>query len=216
MNIMNKVTLKGLLMNKTRTIVTIIGVILSTSMLTAVTTLISSLQEYIIEYTIADKGDWHGAFNNIDMEDYRALKENDNIDTIAVTHLAGYSMLEGSINKNKPFLRVLEFDEKAFETIPVKLVSGRLPQDDTEVLLSEHIYTNGGVKINIGDKLTLDMGDRVLDDGTVVTDINGYIIGENDEIIETIRINESRVYTVVGVSKRLDYQFENYSDPDIP
>lgn len=213
MNIMNKVTLKGLLKNKTRTIVTIIGVILSTSMLTAVTTLISSLQEYIIEYTIADKGDWHGAFNNIDMEDYRALKENDNIDTIAVTHLAGYSMLEGSINKNKPFLRVLEFDEKAFETIPVKLVSGRLPQDDTEVLLSEHIYTNGGVKINIGDKLTLDMGDRVLDDGTVVTDINGYIIGENDEIIETIRINESRVYTVVGVSKRLDYQFENYSDP---
>ena len=46
MNVFHKVTLKSLAINKTRTIVTIIGIILSVSMITAVTTLISSLQNY--------------------------------------------------------------------------------------------------------------------------------------------------------------------------
>lgn len=213
MNIMNKVTLKGLLKNKTRTIVTIIGVILSTSMLTAVTTFISSLQNYVLDYTIADKGDWHGALYNIDTEDYSLLIENDKIDKLALTHLEGYSMLEGSINNYKPYMRVLEVDERAFDTLPIKLVSGRLPQSNAEVLVSEHTYTNGGVKFNVGDKLTLNIGDRVLNDGTVVTDMKEYFIGENEEIIESIDIKKTTTYTVVGISKRLDYEFESYSNP---
>jgi putative ABC transport system permease protein len=213
MNIMNKVTLKGLMKNKTRTIVTIIGVILSTSMLTAVTTFISSLQQYILDFTIADKGNWHGVFQEIDVDDYRSLKENDAFGKVALTHLEGYSMLEGTNNKYKPYLRVLEADDTAFDTLPIKLTSGRLPQNNTEVLVSEHIDTNGGVKYSLGDKLTLNMGDRILDDGTIVTNINSYIMGENNEIIETLNIKESKTYTVVGFCKRLDYLFESYSDP---
>ena len=213
MNIMNKVTLKGLIKNKTRTIVTIIGVILSTSMLTAVTTFISSLQNYVLEYTIADKGDWHGAFYDIDMKDYSSLKENDQLDEVALTHLTGYSMFEGGINNSKPYLRVLEIDENTFDTLPIKLISGRLPQNNAEVLVSEHIYTNGGVKYELGDKLILDIGDRVLNDGTIVTDKKEYFIGENEEIIESLDIKESRTYTVVGISKRLDTEFESYMNP---
>ena len=213
MNIMNKVTLKGLRKNKTRTIVTIIGVILSTSMFTAVTTFISSLQNYVLEYTIVDKGDWYGAFYNIDREDYSSIKENDKLDKFAVTHLAGYSILEGSNNKSKPYLRVLELDEDAFETLPIRLISGRLPLSNDEVLISEHIYSNGGVKYNIGDKLSLDIGDRILGDGTVITDLKSYFVGENDEIIESLDVKDSRTYTVVGISKRLDYEFESHFDP---
>ncbi|TAH64462.1 MAG: ABC transporter permease, partial [Anaerolineaceae bacterium] len=213
MNIMNKVTLKGLLKNKTRTIVTIIGVILSASMITAVTTFISSLQNYILDYTIANKGDWHGALYNIDMEDYSSLKGDDRIDKVALTHLAGYAMMDGSINYYKPYLRVLEIDDSAFDSLPIMMVSGRLPQSADEVLLSEHIYTNGGVKYNIGDKLTLDIGDRVLDDGTIVTDVQNLYVGEKEEIIESLDIKESRTFTVVGISKRLSNDFEGFSEP---
>ena len=49
MNILNKVTLKGLLKNKTRTVVTIIGIILSTAMICAVTTFASSLRTLMAE-----------------------------------------------------------------------------------------------------------------------------------------------------------------------
>ena len=130
MNIMNKVTLKGLIKNKTRTIVTIIGVILSASMITAVTTFISSLQNYILDYTIADKGDWHGVLYNIDTEGHSSLMENDSLEKVALTHLKGFAMLDGSLNTYKPYLRLLEIDDTAFDTLPIRLVSGRLPQAD--------------------------------------------------------------------------------------
>lgn len=210
---MNKVTLKGLIKNKTRTIVTIIGVILSASMITAVTTFISSLQNYILDYTIADKGDWHGVLYNIDTEGHSSLMENDSLEKVALTHLKGFAMLDGSLNTYKPYLRLLEIDDTAFDTLPIRLVSGRLPQADDEILISEHIETNGGVQFNLGDKLTLDIGDRVLDDGTVVTDMKDYYIGENNEIIESLDVKESRTFTVVGISKRLAFEFENYSNP---
>ena len=48
MNILRKVTAASLRKNKTRTIVTIVGIILSAAMLTAVTTFISSLQQYMV------------------------------------------------------------------------------------------------------------------------------------------------------------------------
>ena len=59
MNILNKVTLKILKLNKVRTIVTIIGIILSASMITGVTTLVSSLQKFLVEVAISQEGDWH-------------------------------------------------------------------------------------------------------------------------------------------------------------
>ena len=43
MNIMNKVTLQSMKKNKTRTIVTIVGIILSVSMVTDGTTIVTSL-----------------------------------------------------------------------------------------------------------------------------------------------------------------------------
>ena len=59
MNIMNKFTLRSLKHNKTRTIVTIIGVILSAAMITAVTTFASSIQNFLLEYAKSERGDWH-------------------------------------------------------------------------------------------------------------------------------------------------------------
>lgn len=213
MNIMNKVTLKGLLKNKTRTIVTIIGVILSTSMITAVTTFISSLQNYIIEYTIAEEGDWHGAFYDIDMKDYKYLQGDERLTEVVLTNKVGYGELEGSYNKYKPYLRLLEIDEKAFDILPIQLVSGRLPHNHNEILVSEHIYTNGGVKYKVGDNLVLNLGERLLNDGTNITGLEYYMMGENDEIIESLDVRDLRIYTVVGISKRLSYEFEPYSDP---
>ena len=61
MSIFRKVTLKTLLVNKTRTIVTIIGIILSLSMFTAVTVSVSSFQDYLLKITMHREGSWHAA-----------------------------------------------------------------------------------------------------------------------------------------------------------
>lgn len=213
MNIMNKVTLKGLLKNKTRTIVTIIGVILSTSMFTAVTTFISSLQNYIIDFTVAEEGSWHGSFYDIDEKEYLSLMDKEGLGDIALTRNMGYGMLEESINQYKPYLRMIAVDEKAFELLPIRLIEGRLPENNNEILVSDHIRSNGGVEYSIGDELFLELGDRVLDDGTIVTNQNAYIVGENEEIIEYIEVKDSGTYKVVGISKRLSHEFEGYNEP---
>ena len=59
-NVFTRLTAKTLKANRTRTMVTIIGILLATAMLTAVTTFISSLQHYMLENVIAENGDWHG------------------------------------------------------------------------------------------------------------------------------------------------------------
>lgn len=212
MNIMNKVTLKQLLHNKTRTIVTIIGVILSTSMITAVTTFISTLQQYAIDYTIADEGDWHGLLYNINPVTYEDLKKEDKIEKLALTKNAGYSMLEGSRNEFKPYLRVLELNEEAFEILPVHVTQGRLPENNREVVISEHVYTNGGVNFKLGDTLTLDLGYRVGEDGQIINPKDPLIM-EDDRLTERLDTTLSNTYTIVGFCKRLSYNMEPYSDP---
>ena len=57
MNIFHRITRQTLLRNRTRTIVTIIGIILSTAMFTAVTTFISSIQHFMLEECIESEGD---------------------------------------------------------------------------------------------------------------------------------------------------------------
>ena len=48
MNIFNKVALQGLIKNRTRTVVTIIGVALAAALFTGVATFAVSLQDYMV------------------------------------------------------------------------------------------------------------------------------------------------------------------------
>ena len=65
MNIMNRFTLQTLYKNKLRTFVTIIGIILSTAMFTGVTSIVTSLQQYLINLEINDNGRWEGRINTV-------------------------------------------------------------------------------------------------------------------------------------------------------
>lgn len=62
MNIFHKVTLQNMLKNRTRTFVTIIGVILSSALITAVATFALSLQQYMMAGSEKKYGDWHVEF----------------------------------------------------------------------------------------------------------------------------------------------------------
>ena len=148
MNIMNRITLKGLKKNKTRTIVTIIGVILSTAMITAVTSFASSLQHFLINYTTYGIGNWHIRINTRTIDEYQDIIEDNQIKKYSVVKDGGYAPLVGSKNEYKPYLYIMELDNKAFDTLPIHITQGRLPKNSKEVLLSEHILYNGGLSLN--------------------------------------------------------------------
>ena len=137
MNIFHKVTLKVLKQNRTRTLVTIVGIILSASMFTAVTTSISSLRNYLIQSTIYQNGNWHGAGFGLSTKEKEQLVQDQRITDSVSMEVLGYSRLEDSTNEDKPFLCVYGIQSDFTDMMPVHLVQGRMPKHSGEILLPE-------------------------------------------------------------------------------
>ena len=209
MNVLNKLTLKSLQMNKKRTIVTIIGIILATSLLTAVITMVVSFRATMIEYEKEDAGNYHYVFEDVPYEDLKYFKNNTNIEDIYCTEDIGYTYLEGNNNDYKPYLHLLAFNEKALINSSVKLVEGRMPQNENEIVISEHIKDIAEVEYNIGDTLSLDVSKRTDLSGEYELDqSNAYVEGE--EKLESVYTKE---YKVVGIIERPNYDIENPASP---
>lgn len=208
MNIFRKVTRETLKKNRTRTIVTIIGIILSTAMFTAVTTSISSVRSYMIECCIYQKGDWHGRYLNLPSGEAEDFVNNPEVESAALAQNIGYADV-GSQNEYKPYLFVMGADDLFLDRMPVHLTEGRLPDNSNEIILPTHLFSNGCVEHHIGDTLTLQLGDRYygdekLDQGT------GYWPEEEDSPGETLIIRETRTYTVTGFMNGLILRIMKY------
>ncbi|MED4729692.1 ABC transporter permease [Aneurinibacillus migulanus] len=202
MNIVNKLTIRHLKQNKRRTLVTIIGVIISVAMVTAVATLGFSFLDLMIRQTIADTGEWHVLYQDVNKEQLAAIQDDDATNTVAITRDLGYAPLEGGQNPNKPYLFIKEYDAQGFAQFPVELSKGRLPQTDKEVVISEAVTTNAKVKYEIGDRLTLRVGERFEKGGDHPLDQTEPLRREDSKLNETLQHIKTRDYTVVGFIKR--------------
>ena len=214
MNVFNKVTLQSLKKNKTRTIVTIIGIILSAAMICAVTTFASSIYNYALDNAIYVDGDWHGSAEDMSLETYEMIKNESKVSNHVFAQQLGYAKIEGCINENKPYLFVLGASEGFSDMMPVHITSGKYPTSSSEILIPDHLYENGGVELNIGDTIEFALGKRMLDGYSIGQYTPYYIYDENNETIpngEKLVVDETRSYTVVGFYERPS--FENFTAP---
>ena len=216
MNVFNKVTLESLKKNRTRTIVTIIGIMLSAAMICASTTFVASMQNFVLRYTVYKTGDWHGAVYDAAYKDYEDIRDSDRVSSAAYAQVLGYAKID-SANERKPYLYVLGGDVASgyFKTMPVHLILGTLPKDSTEIILPEHLTSNGKVNYKLGDTVTLDVGDRTLDGRRLGQDTPVYTYDSETQVEimsgERLENTEPRTYTVVGIYERPT--FEDYSAP---
>src|SRR5690625_2162461 len=205
MNIVNKLTWRHMMQNKRRTLVTVIGVIISVAMITAVTTLAESFINFAKNEHIANESEWHVTYKDINLEQLESIKADDNSKEIILSDEFGYSSLEESENPFKPYIFIKHYNDTGFEQIPMGLISGRFPENAQELVISEHLLTNGNVELSIGDQVTLDIGERIsLDENYTCYYLGqtfGLISGE-EEVLEKIETTETREYTIVGVIER--------------
>ena len=145
MNIFQKVTLKNLKENRTRTLVTIIGIILSATMFTAVTISISSLRNYLISHSVYESGSWYGALFSLTKEQADSLAEDEEVSDSVSMDRIGYSQLTDYLNPDKPYLCVYGITKDFTTLMPVHLTEGRMPENNSEILLPEHLATNGEI-----------------------------------------------------------------------
>ena len=191
MNIFNKVTLQSLKKNRTRTFVTIIGIMLSTALICAVTTSFASVRQYAISYFEYTDGKWHGLEKNIDNNSFKRIAESDEVKDKAVFSYIGYANI-GSQNSYKPYLYISGFQEDEQGIAPIHIISGRMPENSSEILLPDHLAGNGEVYYSEGDVLDLEIGDRVANTDELInmdTDEMDYALKENLDIDSLINDN---------------------------
>lgn len=208
MKVLNKLVLRNFFLNKKRTIVTIIGIILATALITSVANMAESFRGSMIEYEKKQSGDYHYAFFEVSQENRKYFENNRNIAVLGYTADIGYAILDGSINPDKPYLYIRAMDEAGMRGAGVNLTEGRLPENDHELVIAGHIRTNGGVTYKLGDSLTLEIGDRICDDGSMLNQDNPFTYEE-----ERLAVRERMEYTIVGIMERPNIGEENTISP---
>lgn len=207
MNVIKKCCVRSLKENRKRTVMTVIGVILATALITGVACLAESFRESLIVYAKQVNGDFHYCFQGVSGENLKYFQNNNNIQRIGLAREVGYAILEGSENPDKPYLYIRAIDEKSIDSMALKLTEGRLPENDEELLIGGHIRYNGMVDLQVGDTLTLQIGQR-MSGGFSLDQSNPYSYEE-----ENFNPVQEKAYTVVGILERPNQTIEPRTAP---
>ncbi len=199
MNILNKLTKNYLKLNKKRTIVTIIGIILSGAMITAVATLAVSFRAFMLDVEIQNSGAWEANIKNVETKDIEKIINNKNFEKTMLMVPVGMAQNPYSDDQ---FLYIKEYDKVALENMKIRLIEGRLPENDTEIVLSESFFDGKENEPKIGDSITLNIGKRMLDNYELLS--QKYT--EEEQFVKT----GEKTYTICGKIKQPD--FETFRD----
>ncbi|MEG2447684.1 MAG: FtsX-like permease family protein [Bacilli bacterium] len=160
MDILNKLTLRHLRLNKKRTTVTIIGIILSAALMVGIGTIASTMREFQLEDIKKSSGLQHATLNEVPYKNIKYIANNMTVEDYYLHYSLGYAVLNGGTNEFKPYLHLETANQSYLNTATV--LEGRLPKNDKEIIISKHIKDNGGVSYKVGDTLKLTLGVRTL------------------------------------------------------
>ena len=212
MNLLNKLTIKNLKLNKKRTVVTIIGIMLSVALITAVASIYASGIKSLINYETQIKGNFHTVFYNVPLSDMDKFENNRNIETLNITKGIGYAKVD-SKNEDKPYAYIKGFTKNSLDNLSIRLVSGRLPENDSEIVIPTHLKTNGRLELKINDSITLEIGKRIDSTGYGLDQNNPYQKSDFDGNGETLIETKTKTYKIVGIIERPANNIEPYSAP---
>lgn len=219
MNIFKKITLRSLKENKTRTLVTIIGIILSVAMFTATMEAFVTTQSFLIKHAEMHDGKYHVGFYGVPKTDAPVITEDERVESYTYMQNIGYAEI-GSVNENKPYLCIAGIPADFTDVMPIHLTAGRLPANSSEIVIPDHLLTNGGVKLQLGQKINLTVGYRQrtgsANNGETnlpyLTQFDPY--GNEDNETEILTETTYKAYTVVGFCARPSFtSLEPHSAP---
>lgn len=207
MKILNKLAVKNLKLNKSRTIVTIIGIMLSCALIMVVAGMAASAQQTMVNLQINITGNYDLFVKGANKKIIDNAQANRNVKDIYIKQNLGCAYLPQAKFDTKPYINVVAFNEKSFtDCFNVTLKEGRLPQNGNELVLSQSVIENSKADYKIGDTVALDLGKRVyasgdeipLDDTDYFNDTNG-----TEKLVDT----HKKTYTVVGVFNKVSSSY---------
>lgn len=195
MKILNQLTIKHLKMNKKRTIVTIIGIVLSTALMVGIGLLFSTIQDNSIRTLKKDLGDYHALYSNIAHEKLDIFSNNHHVEEYFYDAPIGFSKLASSKNDFRKYIFVNSVSKNYFTQM--ELIKGRFPTTSNEIVISNQIEIDMGENYQIGDTITLSLGTRIIEGEETLENIAYY--GDD---METFHVKEEKQYTIVGIMEQ--------------
>lgn len=192
MNIVNTLTLRHIKTHKKRTILTIVAIIVSVAMVTAVFTSAISFIKYFQNSTLEVDGNWHVQFTDDDYSLHKSLFATDvNIDEFAARAVCGTTTF-GVNDRISPYSSGIFCAEKNwFGMRNVTVSQGRLPENSHELLLTTRAIKEFDLNVSVGDKITVPVS--VVD----------------EEKAESVTVN--REYEIVGISDSFVSATDSYA-----
>lgn len=198
MNILNKLTIKHLKMNKKRTIVTIIGIILSTALMVGIGLLLSTFREAMIDEIISSNGEYNVRINNVNNNNINMIKNNLDIDKYITRSYIGYAVIDNSVNSNdNNYYKIFGINDEYVKHL--NLIQGRLPRNNNEIIVPSYLIDKYSDTLKVGNSITINVGDRYFD-GEVITNSDIYYDGEY------ITNSVKKTYEIVGVIEKDYYE----------
>lgn len=202
MKLLNKLTLKSLRLNKVRTIVTIVGIMLSAALITVVSGMALSGRQTMIDAQAAWSGNYDVALDIIDNSVIETARNNRNVENAFYKERLGYARTKNADGETCDY-SVLAMSENTYDNcFKIDLIKGKFPTNSGEAVVTKSFKTQDGKDVKIGDKITLDVGVLTDKDSNVLDEEGIHNLLQKDfnkcSIIDTVK----RTYTVTGIIER--------------
>ena len=224
MKVLNELSVKDLRLNKKRSIVIIIGIILSTALICGVAGLITSFHNTFIDTAKDSQGNYHAIFYNVPKDELKYIEENRSIEDYYLSEEQGYSYLPNVKNststgeEEKPLVNVISMNDKFLNNMAIHIQDGRLPENDNELVISTRINEKFKTNYKVGDTITLNVGElKVASENENANYYDEAQINKTKEIEQEEQATEneivnttSKTYKIVGIIERPTVAIEPY------
>ena len=205
MNIFRKYTRKSLGSNKARTLVTIIGIVLSMALLTAVIEGAYSGVQFMVNAEEARAGKWEVFVYDKDEAELMNVMGDKEFKEYASWHAVGTAKLFTQ-NEQDPYLFIQGITNDLTDMLPINIIYGRMPENSNEIIIPHNCPSYENLKFEQGDIISISVGKRVSSKG----ENSG--LGPFEEGESIVDAGE-KTYTIVGIYQRLDNEIVSYNCP---
>ena len=192
MNIISKLTLRHLLENKRRTIVTILGIATSTALITAIIVGIFSVFKFFGVISVHRDGNVHVIYENLTKDQVEALRSDERTELVSVlsSDVDNHGvMLDTDAHLRYRLGNVMSLDADGWKQYVISEFDGKAPENSGEIAVEEQFLKDNKLDLKIGDKLKFKEGNR-------------YYIDEKGEKV------------CLGGNYRSYESFETFSEPE--
>ncbi|MCG4584988.1 ABC transporter permease, partial [Anaerosalibacter bizertensis] len=216
-----QITYRYLKVQKKRTILTIIGIILSVALITAIGTMVVSIRDAAIKNVIKRTGDYHVVFTDVPSDKIDKITKNVEVEKSGITKANGYAPLRETTEEERredmpipyKYLSIRGYDKESLDILPYKVKEGRFPVSSDEIVLEKLLLEYFPKKPKVGDRIVLSLGKRMLkeEDGRETAE-SQYLNGgfSFSDLGERFEKEEEKEYTVVGIMESDNVWHESY------